>query len=234
MRQPRKEPLPERRDHVHDPTVALAAVHPGRDRAPGAQLRDERVEPTLGVGQVVQHADREGVVEHPLDRRSIDVRLDDVRVLEVARVGEGRINGFTQVERHHTARAELRRERSVPALAAATLQHCAVTEEFRRDRPDPIEELPAVALGQLRVARPLVAERLRGARLDLAQQGREPRHAAHDRIAPRAAGATELAGHDLRALPRLAAQHEVLPTGRADQHIEQRRLHRCSSSCHST
>ena len=50
----------------------------------------------------MQHADREGVVEHTLDRRSIDVRLDDVRVLEVARVGEGRINGFTQVERHYT------------------------------------------------------------------------------------------------------------------------------------
>src|SRR5687767_7376192 len=107
---------------------------------------------------MVQHTDRECVIELATHGRLIQVRLHDMHVLEMSRIRERGLYGYAEVERDHIASTEFGGQRGMAPLAAATFEHGLATKEFGVDRAQPIEELLAIAIGQLGIARPFVAE----------------------------------------------------------------------------
>src|SRR4051812_10011437 len=83
------------------------------------------------------------------------------------------------------------------SLAAAALEHTLAAKKFRLDRTQPVEELLTVAVGELVVMRPLVAERLGSPLLDFADCTGKARHAAFNRIACVARCAVQCTAHHL-------------------------------------
>jgi len=145
----------------------------------------------------VQYADREGVVEHCLDRKPVDIALDDVCVLESTRVPERHVYGIAEVDRDHIRGAELGSQERVTAFATPAFQNGLPTEELGPNRMDPVQELLAIPVANLRVVRPLVAEGASRPAFGSGQDRGEPWNAAHDLVTRIAREADQPPSHDL-------------------------------------
>ena len=94
-RQPGSQPDPERRDDLRDPAVVFRTVDPDGDAASRPDRFGERLESRGRVGQMVQHAHREGVITRRRSQRQPEqIGLDDVDCRLVTRVVEGHVHGL--------------------------------------------------------------------------------------------------------------------------------------------
>ena len=107
---------------------------------------------------MVQHADRERIVKLARERQLINVRLNDVRIFQMARGGKSSFHRVAQIDADYFARAPTRGELRVTALSAAAFQHDLVLEKLGTDRRDPAEKLIRVELVALREVLPLPTE----------------------------------------------------------------------------
>src|SRR5262245_58991804 len=148
----------ERIDDVNDPAVVFAPVNPGRDRPARFDVFDQRIEAPARIGQVMEHADRERVIEAPLQRQTIYVSLNDVDVGQISRVEMGGLDRHAQVYSDHVTRSPQTREPGVAALAASAFEHDLVADIIPGDRRDPIQKLSLVMLLDMIEDKPLSAE----------------------------------------------------------------------------
>src|SRR5689334_9723775 len=111
----------------------------------GFHLRRQRHETAARIWQVVQDADRKGVIKFPRQREMVYVRLDDVRVWQRTCGGEGSIDGAAEIDADHLACSPTCGELRVASLAATAFEHHLVAEELRRHGCDPAEKLFCVA-----------------------------------------------------------------------------------------
>src|SRR3989440_5959025 len=193
--EPRSEPFAQGRDEAHDPAVVLCAINPRRQVAARFHFRGEREKACARVGQVMQHADREGVIERALERQLINVCLDDVRAFMFARRRISRLDRVACINPDDITRAPFERQLRVSSLAATTFEHNLVTKKLWRDGLEPTEELLRVTLVLLRKMLPLPTKVLDGRSL-LRRQClfiNKARHASPDRKLTRTRATRQLA-----------------------------------------
>src|SRR5205085_10484913 len=154
----RSDALAQGRDEAHDPAVVLRAINPRRQMTARFYFRGEREKARAWIGQVMQHADREGVIECALERQVIDVCLHDVRAFTLARRRVSRLNRVARINPDDITRAPLDSQLRMSPLAATTFEHNLVAEKLRLDRREPTAQLLRVTLVPLRKMLPLPTE----------------------------------------------------------------------------
>ena len=132
----------------------------------------------------------------------IDVGLNYVRILQLARGGKSSFHRVAQIDADYFARAPVSRELRVSPFAAATFQHQLALKKLGSDRRNPTQKLIGIELIALNEVLPLPTKIFSGGRfvcLNFFRQ-RKPRHAANNRKTTSARVAGELAFHDLGVL----------------------------------
>jgi hypothetical protein len=128
-----------------------------------------------------------------------------VRVRQITRRGEGRLDSAAEVNAHDIARAPTGGELRVPSLPAAAFEHELISKELRRDGREPAAKLLFVARVGLREMLPLPTEvlcRRRFLAFNLARLD-ETRHTAPHRKLSRANFARQLPFQNLLPPARL-------------------------------
>src|ERR1043166_5268242 len=107
---------------------------------------------------MMQHANRERIIEASCKGQAVDVGLNDVHIRQLKRRSIRSFNCNTQIDADDLACAPRRRELCVPALSATSFKHHFAGKEFGCDWFDPTEELFCVAFVLLDEVSPLPAE----------------------------------------------------------------------------
>src|ERR1043165_10274707 len=100
-------------------------------------LRGEREETFARARQVMQHADRESVIENRLERQLINIRLHDMRVRERACRRKRRLDRRAQINTDDIACAPAGGQLCMTALAAAAFENYFAAKKFRAHGRDP-------------------------------------------------------------------------------------------------
>src|SRR6266550_6442335 len=88
----------------------------------------------------------------------INVRLNDVRIVECTRRGKCCFDSIAKINTDHILRAPARGELCVASFAAAAFKHDLVAKELRRHRGDPPQKLLSVTCVFLGEVLPLPAK----------------------------------------------------------------------------
>src|SRR6267143_3892253 len=129
----------------------------------------------------------------------VEVGLNDVSILKIARSGEGGFDCGTEVDTHYFAGAPAGCKFCMSALAAATFENDLVLKKLRRYRRDPAEELICIELVGVREVLPLPAKAFGGRCFVCFQSftADKARHAARDWKSRFASNAHQPSLHDL-------------------------------------
>src|SRR5258706_14488217 len=106
-----------------NPFIVLGAVYPCRNVTARLDLRRQRLETAARIGQVMQHTDGKRVIKRASKRQTVDVRLNDMRVRQIASSREGSFYRHAQVNSDHFTRSPLRGQSGMKSLTTAAFEH---------------------------------------------------------------------------------------------------------------
>src|SRR5713101_10211588 len=91
---PRRHVLANWINEPDNPLVVLSPIDPCGHAASRFDLRHQRLKACPRVRQVMQYAYREGVIEDRAQRQMVNVRLDDMRILNRTRGSKSQVHRF--------------------------------------------------------------------------------------------------------------------------------------------